>query len=222
MGIVRLAKCLKLLGSLDEYSSRKADHSHKISGNRVYMDFISIVYRIQEHIADELNYLLFSFILIESNQISPAELESSRLKEMLAKYHRIIPWHGQIPADQPDQLKQIVTIQQIQRFVDQRDQIQRYIYEDVVNYVVDMLTHKVTDVEYILISFDGIPSFAKIQEQRQRRYMRYAFMEFKKIIIADNQKLPNGAIFKARHQYDQMLFLVDIKTRDRLCVCAIP
>ena len=67
MGIVRLAKSLKLLNSLTEYGSREADLKNKLDGNRVYMDFVSIVYRIQEAVARELNYILFSFLLIQSD-----------------------------------------------------------------------------------------------------------------------------------------------------------
>ena len=44
MGIVRLAKSLRILNSINEYTSRQDDINNKISGNRVYMDFISIVY----------------------------------------------------------------------------------------------------------------------------------------------------------------------------------
>ena len=42
MGIVRLAKCLKTLNSLIEYKDRASDIKNKISGNFVYMDFVSI------------------------------------------------------------------------------------------------------------------------------------------------------------------------------------
>ena len=67
MGIVRLAKSLKLLNSLVEHGSRKDDIKSKISGNRVYMDFVSIVYRIQESVSRELNYILFSYLLIQED-----------------------------------------------------------------------------------------------------------------------------------------------------------
>ena len=65
MGIIRLAKSLRILNSIKEYNNRTDDINDKIPGNRVYMDFISIVYRIQETVAMELNYLLFSFMLIK-------------------------------------------------------------------------------------------------------------------------------------------------------------
>ena len=64
MGIVRLAKSLRALNALDEFKDRKSDIRNKIRGERVYMDFVSIVYKTQILVSDELNYLLFSFILI--------------------------------------------------------------------------------------------------------------------------------------------------------------
>src|ERR1700730_3726531 len=91
MGIVRLAKCLRLLDSISEYESRKEDLKHKIEGNRVYMDFVSIVYKQQTNVAKELNYLLFSFILIKMNLLNSTELLSEKFLNMIQKYNGSIP-----------------------------------------------------------------------------------------------------------------------------------
>ena len=74
MGIIRLAKSLKLLDSITEYGSRDDDIRNKIHSNLVYMDFVSIVYRIQEYVARELNYILYSYLLIGKDLLDPSEL----------------------------------------------------------------------------------------------------------------------------------------------------
>src|SRR5438445_12313253 len=90
MGIVRLAKCLRLLNSLVEYETRAEDIRNKLTGNRVYMDFVSIVYKIQTNVANELNYMLFSFILIKMNLLNTLELTSKKFYDMLQKYNQSI------------------------------------------------------------------------------------------------------------------------------------
>jgi len=91
MGIVRLAKCLKTLNSLIEHKDRQSDIKNKISGNFVYMDFISIVYKIQLIVANELNYLLFSFLLINANMLDISILTSQKFLNTLTKYKNIVP-----------------------------------------------------------------------------------------------------------------------------------
>ena len=85
----------------------------------------------------------------------------------------------------------------------------------MIYFIVDMLTQKIHDVEYVLIAFDGIPSYGKIQEQRQRRYMRYAFMEFKKNIIENSNNavhVNKTKIYQLRDEYDRDHFDVDIRS----------
>lgn len=205
MGVVRLAKSLKLLNSLTEYGSREEDLKNKIHGNRVYMDFVSIVYRLQEKVAHELNYILFSFFLIKERMLDPFEIPI--LDDLIGKYGSIVPEDivqrveklkdeydtvdlSNYKIEQSSIYKDLSfritdsTIDSFKRAARSHNTINSYIYKDVVGFIVDLLTKKITNVEYILISFDGIPSFGKIQEQRQRRYMRYAYKEFEKAIEA--------------------------------------
>lgn len=227
MGIVRLAKSLRLLKSIKEYSSRESDIKEKISGNRVYMDFVSIVYRIQENVALELNYLLFSFILIKRKIINTDELLSEKLYNLLIKYKESIKDYKKIYAimdDISDNTEKKEVLDKLLHYIDNsfinhfkthirsKKVLNTYIYRDVSFFIVDMLTQKITDVEYILIAFDGIPSFGKVQEQRQRRYMRFVFNEFKKIMGKKEdikQKIP---LFEARKEYDKDFIHVDIRT----------
>lgn len=253
MGIVRLAKCLRALNSLDEYTSRTEDIKRKIDGNRVYMDFVSIVYKIQMKVAEDLNYLLFTYILVASDMLNTTELTSKRFISVSRKYIDTIKINGSIDAkyesilSRLEMIENIVLSKQVEKLeetndsikrdlksiVDEafienfkkntrdKDTINRYVYESVVEFIVDMITHKLRDVEYVLISFDGIPSFGKVQEQRQRRYMRYTYLEFQKLINKNtDQKLPdnylknlqNKTLTSLRDIYDIDHFYVDIKT----------
>ena len=224
MGITRLAKCLRFLNSLDEYNDRNKDINKKIEGNRVYMDFVSIVYKTQEKIAYELNYLLYSFILIKDDIINKTELNDN-FTFMIMKYNNSIPQYEQLiniltnksKLKTLDNLKNIINDKFINEYcnnIRSNNSINMYVYVDVVHFISDLLTKKLTDVEYVLIAFDGIPSFGKIQEQRQRRYMRIAFVEFKKNIISSKKKQNNhnNPIFKAREFYDKLYFQIDIKS----------
>lgn len=237
MGIVRLAKCLRLLDSIDEYKNRESDIKNKISGNRVYMDFVSIVYKIQENVAKELNYLLFSFCLIDMQLLNAQELTSAKLMEMITKYKKTIidiPGYDTVIKilenvttsdseinlqDTLIKLSAHINKEWITRYIDQikkNNLLNEYVYENVIYFIVDLLTQKISDVENILIAFDGIPSYGKIQEQRHRRYMRFAYLEFKKIIGSRPYKhlgnIMNIPIMKARERYDEIQIQVDIKS----------
>ena len=236
MGIIRLAKCLRLLSSLEEYESRDEDIKNKISGNRVYMDFVSIVYRIQEQVANELNYLLFSFILINKGILNETELKGQFIN-MINKYSRSVPNHKELSdllssnkhlkiLEILPKIKAIVDDEYIKKYCDiitSNNVLNAHIYDNVIYFIVDMLTNKIINVEYVLIAFDGIPSFGKIQEQRQRRYMRYTFLEFKKMITQsqnvndsnnsnNSNNSDNALIHVSRQEYEQIYFQVDIKS----------
>ena len=208
MGIVRLAKCLKSLNSLIEYKDRASDIKNKISGNFVYMDFVSIVYKIQLNVANELNYLLFSFLLINASMFDSSL--QTKLLNTIIKYKKIIPDSDEIIAD-------ISNINITQKHIDTYIQnalnnMNEYVYTSIINYIVDLLANKLEDVEYVLIAFDGIPSFGKIQEQRQRRYMKYAFIEFQKKINANAlNETKKDSIMYIRQLYNNISFTINIK-----------
>lgn len=227
MGIVRLAKSLRSINSIKEYKNRESDIKDKISGNRVYMDFVSIVYRIQENVALELNYLLFSFILIKKKIINTEELLSEKLYKLLIKYKDSVKEFKNIydiMDDVSDKTEKQEVLDKLSRYIDNdfityfkthirtNKVLNTYIYRDVVFFIVDMLTHKITNVEYILIAFDGIPSFGKVQEQRQRRYMRFVFNEFKNIMGKKEDIKQKTPLFEARIEYDKDFIQVDIRT----------
>ena len=243
MGIVRLAKSLRALNALDEFKDRKSDIRNKIRGERVYMDFVSIVYKTQILVSDELNYLLFSFILINMGILNTEEFISDKLRLLITKYNEIIADSSNIlntltklntkikstssSKNIDDDIKNaytdivnIVSIDFISTFVNTSrnpDTTNKYVYESVIDFIVDMLTNKITDVEYVLIAFDGIPSFGKIQEQRQRRYMHYAFNEFQKLIssssdIIDLTKDIKKDVLTARKVFDKDRIQIDIRS----------
>ena len=195
MGIVRLAKCLKLLNSLNEITDRKTDLSNKIDGNRVYMDFISIAYKVREFVINDLNYLLFNFLLIE-NKIIDKNYEREKFENISKKYD----------IDITQEINNLFIENYCKKV---ETNIYKYIYNEIVFFVSDMLKNKLVNVEYVLISFDGVPSYAKIQEQRHRRYMRYAFVEFKKYI--NNKETRKHKLIDIRKIYDEKIISCDIK-----------
>ncbi|VBB18808.1 XRN 5'-3' exonuclease [Yasminevirus sp. GU-2018] len=258
MGVVRLAKCLKLLNSLDEFKDRNSDVRNKIQGERVYMDFVSIVYKIQQAVSNELNYLLFSFYLMSYNLIDPVVLSSEKLLQMTMKYKQSVPrasevidslksLHSNLRNQKTKdtavqtamkELTKIVNgteaphtstsdvqfIEEFKRLTRESNVMNEYVYESVIGFIVDLLTNKLANVEYVLIAFDGIPSFGKIQEQRQRRYMRHAFIEFQKTINDSGVKATDADsseastvqikhdVLSVRDIYDRDHFQVDIRS----------
>lgn len=202
MGIVRLAKSLRILKILEEYGSREEDMANRINGNRVYMDFVSIVYKIQDDIRKELNYLLFTFYLIVYGLDS--KFEFNYYDELVKKYldHILIP--SEITSEFIVKFKEELTVEKINELI----------YLDVIAFITDMINNKLIDVEYILIAFDGIPSFGKIIEQRQRRYMGHVYELFSKYIYAKDTQVntdkPN--IEDLRKIYDQNQIKIDVKS----------
>ena len=200
MGIVRLAKSLRILKVLEEYETRKTDHENKIDGNRIYMDFVSIVYRVSNNVKNELNYILFTLLLIDNNLADKFDFTKYNL--LLDRYQNNISVLKN---------KNISSANFLDELTD--DLINKLVYIDVIEFIYDMINNKIHNAEYLLISFDGIPSYGKIIEQRQRRYMRYAntlFIEKIKEKIIDNSKDSDSPIIKLRNKYDRLEINVDI------------
>lgn len=214
MGIVRLAKCLKILDSIIECKNRDTDMEKKIHSNRLYMDFVSIVYKIQIEVTNELNYLLFSFILANKQLLNEQERTSKKFKQLLIKYQKIFDINDNIDnfienINQKSVSK--INDEFIKKFIETDNEIiNDYIYQNVISFVVDMINSKLIGIEYILIAFDGIPNFGKIQEQRQRRYMKCAYVEFQNKILEQTIE-SNNELIKARLFYDTCLFKINIK-----------
>lgn len=219
MGIVRLAQGLRLLGAIECYTSHKDDIVHKITCNRLYMDFISIVYRVQDTIIAELNYLLYSFLLIVDGSLNEYELNGKKFTRKIKKFAKCIDYAKKIlqiikstdeHTNKINNLQKIITDNYIDSFkaaIRNNDDVMlcEFVYIDVIKFVVDLVKYKLINVESILIAFDGMPSWAKVQEQRQRRYMRFCFLEFQR------QLKYKPSTNKIRQKYDGDNFVPYIK-----------
>lgn len=196
MGIVRLAKSLKILKSITEIDNRREDVAKKIPGTRVYTDFVSIVYKVQLDVSKQINYVLYSLLLLSQNMLNSTTYN---------KLYRYLEMYSDIFVDYPvDMIKKIIksknngnlTINKILEIEIDEDVVISHVYSHVIHFIADMCGRKVSDVNYILIAFDGIPSYGKIQEQRQRRYMRKAQTFFQKSILSRSITDPKKLIKK--------------------------
>ncbi len=215
MGIVRLGKMLKRVGALKSHTTREEDIKDKIDANRVYLDFISIVYKIQDEVLKDLNCMLFGMLLIFESRINETEL--ILFCELLEKY--LLPQHHEICSVINSQISYESKINGIQKYITKeyldnfkghiraKNVFNKLVYNSIIDFVIDMLTNKLKNVEYVLIAFDGIPSFSKMQEQRHRRYMKYSFDEFQR-----QMKNNNNTTSAIRETYDADHFVGDIKS----------
>ena len=217
MGIVRLGKMLKRVGALKSHTTRDEDIKDKINANRVYIDFISIVYKIQDAVLKDLNSMLFSMLLIIESQINNVELNlfCDLVKKYLLPQHYVNEICSTINSVQTfdakiNNLKNYITneyIASFKQYIRTNNVFNKFVYNAIIEFVVDLITNKLISVEYVLIAFDGIPSFSKIQEQRHRRYMKYSFDEFQRQMKTINHT--NST--KIREIYDNDNFSSDIK-----------
>lgn len=216
MGIAKLASGLKQINAIESYDSSLVDNNNKISANRVYMDFISIAYRIQDAIVMELNSLLYSLLLINEGYLVESEFYSEfvpsvkKYRDLYIGFEHVesVLNNSDTTEKKMESLRSIINSGFISAFkqnVRNKDVVFGYVYVDIINFIFSLLANKLSDVEYILIAFDGIPSFAKIQEQRHRRYMRYSFMEFQR------QLKHKQTDYKLRDIYDKDHFESDVR-----------
>lgn len=196
MGIVRLAKSLQLLKSIIEIDNRRSDIGRKIPGTRVYTDFVSIVYKVQLDVAKQINYVIYSLLLLSQGMLHKST--HKKLFKYLELYHDIFSRFTEQKIKNVIDKKSKLNINDVINLRIDENKVIQHVYNHVTGFIGDMCGRKVSDVKYVLIAFDGIPSYGKVQEQRQRRYMRKVQMEFQKAILSrskpSKKSIKNGKV----------------------------
>jgi hypothetical protein len=125
------------------------DFDSKLYANYIYIDFNSCIHDTIALIEEELNYLLYEIIITKI--VDPDKTNNICLKYSFDQNNFTLENFNQ-------------TFSNLTK-----------IYEKLIlNYVIDFINlHQNEFIQSIYISFDGIPTMAKIIEQKKRKYQRY-------------------------------------------------
>lgn len=148
----------------------------KIEADYLYIDFNSIIYNIVNSIEQELNYLLYSIILLQNDKI-----QLDTISENLS-----ILWN--FNGDSIESYRDYFTTKLIDDIALER---LKTILLDLTSKIINP-----TNLKLIYIAFDGVPQFSKMMEQKKRRYNGYVISKLKHKIfdkyfdsLSENRKL---------------------------------
>lgn len=162
----------------------------KILSNFIYIDFNSVIHNISSETERDLNYLLYSIILYESNP-TMYPLDEATLT-IINKYSYTI--EGVNTTYKFDITKGITLENFLLTFP--KEHIDEIVLTKIKEHIV-YITTKLIDpegVKQIYIAFDGVPQMSKVVEQKKRRYNGYVIGELKmKIYEATKESLNDEA-----------------------------
>jgi hypothetical protein len=142
------------------------DINTKINANYIYIDFNSCIYDCKSLIDKELNYLLYE-IIHNDTIINPNLTKNICLKYSFNEINFTL-----------ENFKQ--TFSKVSMIYS------KYILEYIINHIN---IYQVDLIKTIYIVFDGIPTMAKIIEQKKRKYQRYIKDIQKQQIFESESKL---------------------------------
>ena len=160
------------------------DNTNKIECTDFYIDFNSIIYTVSSTVENDINYLLYDIII---NELSD---KSIKIKN---KYN--------LQINNIDEFKEYFKDNYINKIV--LYEIKTYI-KNIINYILDPL-----QLEYIYISFDGIPTMGKIIEQKKRKYMNYMISEFKNTLFEKKKEEFNNEMDENRKIYNENIVVFE-------------
>lgn len=132
----------------------------KMDANYVYIDFNSLMYGITTNVERELNYLLYSLILLLTDRIKLTDKAEKIMKK----------W----------KLNECHTLE---KFVEHFDEkiLNETIFDDIENSIIYIITKLLNpeNINLIYIAADGIPQMSKINEQKKRKYNAYIISDIK-------------------------------------------
>ena len=149
--------------------------TQKINTEFLYLDFNSIIYNITSKVEKDLNYLLYSLILLSDNKLK-YKLDIHTI-ELCKQYNY----------DMEKSSKN--HIEYYKTFFSQEliDQITiNMIKENIVHITTQLIVPE--KLKLLYISIDGVPTMGKIIEQKKRRYNGYILTRLKKKIFQKYEK----------------------------------
>ena len=134
----------------------------KIKANYFYIDFNSILYKLSAKLEKELNCLLYEIII----------------KDLSDESKQISKEYGF------DVSEDNYSVESFKKYFteDYTDRIILHLIVEEIDYLLNELIDS-DELKTLYISLDGIPNFAKIIEQKRRRYNNYIIGEIKKKIM---------------------------------------
>lgn len=153
----------------------------KIITDYFYIDFNSIIYNIVNEIESELNYLLYSIILLDDTN---TDLVDTKAIEIAHK------WKYEAKP----------SVESYKNYFN-GELIDKIAIERVKNYVIYTTTKLVdpNNLKLLYVSLDGVPQMSKIIEQKKRRYNGYVTSKLKNKIYAEH----NNSLSVKRKLYEQ-------------------
>jgi len=196
MGIDNLFKTLE-----KSFYSEETKQMTKILCERLYIDFNSVIHMTINELEKDIRYLQYALLIKKIDD---------KCKQVILNYGIDFSYNNfdlnnsnwndnnDDQYDQYDQYHEKFKQYLKQKFNDE------YIFELIKKYIIRFLTNIVTgdDVKYIFISMDGMPSMAKIIEQKRRKVMSYLINGFKKKIFQESK----SKIDDVRMTYENILY----------------
>lgn len=166
MGVLGLKKGLERLdpmGTIIQIATSVEDDA-KISHStdRVYIDFLSIIYTEGARISDLINQTYLHIFAAEQGMTSAVGF-TPQIIQFIADYNL-----GAHISDSVAFLQKI------------SDDDMSIITAAITKYCTKLVFEKIIDVKYVFISLDGQVPYGKVKEQRQRRYVTPAMVEIMK------------------------------------------
>lgn len=152
--------------------------TNKIDVEYLFIDFNSIVYSVSDTIEKDFNYLLYAIII--------NELDDDNIKRIYTEYNISIN-----------------TIKGFEEFFT-KDKINEIIINNIIKYIENICKNIIdsTKLKQLYIALDGVPTMAKIIEQKKRRYMGYIIEETcKKIFDKNYDKIINDEYYFLYRKY---------------------
>nr|QBK89117.1 MAG: XRN 5'-3' exonuclease [Mimivirus LCMiAC02] len=145
MGVERLFKSLKTLDTT-QYGAFLTIFKEKLLVTHFLIDFNSIVYVSFPGVLADLNYVLYHIITNNINN----------------KTHKIVKDYNITLYDNPADFKKQFTQELLDDIIIEK--VLEYLINKLKNYIVS------SNLKEFYIAIDGVPSFAKLAEQKKRRY----------------------------------------------------
>ena len=173
----------------------------KTSADFLFFDFNSIIHKISAQTISDLNYL-YKILLVSSNYPSDKLVKyfTNKYKNYENIFHLSIDF-----LHTPSGISQLITdLKKID--------INTIIIYQIIKHI-EYYISQITELKYVYISIDGVPSIGKIMEQRHRRYIGeiIGYKNYKKIMssnfpnkLSEDYPYDYPAYYQTRFQFPKL------------------